>query len=189
MNGNAAFFLMVGCLFSFQRRHYEKSFLHPHKWTLRREGIGWHQGRAFFSSHFRFHWRLETEYSYQKQGVMCFHLSSYLKLSVMMMMMWLVLSPPSHLQLIAKGRIDECGVKRNSPKGRLALNTVIGFHRIIPIFVAIIVHFILHILHIARRGEWTHVVRIKSGSWRRGPPHRKFNPKYEPLQVGVMVIR
>ena len=65
--------------------------------------------------------------------------------------MWLVLSPPSHLQLIAKGRIDECGVKRNSPKGRLALNTVIGFHRIIVIVVVIIVLFILHILHIAQR--------------------------------------
>ena len=70
---------------------------------------------------------------------------------MMMMMMWLVLSPPSHLQLIAKGRIDECGVKRNSPKGRLALNTVIGFHRIIVIVVVIIVLFILHILHIAQR--------------------------------------
>ena len=141
------------------------------------EGIGWHQGRAFSSFHFRCHWRLETEYSYQKQGVMYFYLSSYLELSVimMMMMMWLVLSPPSHLQLIAKGRIDECGVKRNSPKGRLALNTVIGFHRIIAIVVVIIVLFILHILHIAQRGEWTHVVRIKSGSRRRRPPHRKFN--------------
>ena len=70
---------------------------------------------------------------------------------MMMMMMWLVLSPPSHLQLIAKGRIDECGVKRNSPKGRLALNTVIGFHRIIPIVVVINVLFILHILHIEQR--------------------------------------
>ena len=108
---------------------------------------------------------------------MYFHLSSYLKLSVMMMMMmWLVLSPPSHLQLIAKGRIDECGVKRNSPKGRLALNTVIGFHRIIAIVVVIIVLFVLHILHIAQKGEWTHVVRIKSGSRGRGPPHREFNP-------------
>ena len=94
---------------------------------------------------------------------------------VMMMMMWLVLSPPSHLQLIAKGRIDECGVKRNSPKGRLALNTVIGFHRIIAIVVVIIVLFTLHILHIVQRGEWTHVVRIKSGSRGQGPPHREFN--------------
>ena len=110
-----------------------------------------------------------------------FFLSSYLKLSammMMMMMMWLVLSPPSHLQLIAKGRIDECGVKRNSPKGRLALNTVIGFHRIIVIVVVIIVLFILHILHIAQRGEWTHVVRIKSGSRRRRPPHREFNSTF-----------
>ena len=97
---------------------------------------------------------------------------------VMMMMMWLVLSPPSHLQLIAKGRIDECGVKRNSPKGRLALNTVIGFHRIIVIVVVIIVLFILHILHIAQRGEWTHVVRIKYGSRGRRPPHREFNSTF-----------
>ena len=102
---------------------------------------------------------------------------------MMMMMMWLVLSPPSHLQLIAKGRIDECGVKRNSPKGRLALSTVIGFHRIIVIVVVIIVLFILHILHIEQRGEWTHVVRIKSGSRGRGPSHREFNPKYTLLKI------
>ena len=76
-----------------------------------------------------------------------------------------------------------CGVKRNSPKGRLALNTVIGFHRIIVIVVVIIVLFILHILHIAQRGEWTHVVRIKSGSRGRGPSHREFNPKYTLLKT------
>ena len=80
--------------------------------------------------------------------------------------MWLVLSPPSHLQLIAKGRIDECGVKRNSPKGRLALNTVIGFHRIISIVVVIIALFTLHILHIAQRGEWSELNLAVGGEGR-----------------------
>ena len=78
-----------------------------------------------------------------------------------------MLSPPSHLQLIAKGRIDECGVKRNSPKGRLALNTVIGFHRIIAIVVVIIVLFTLHILHKGVSGlTWSELNRAVGGDGR-----------------------